>query len=90
MLSTGVFCGSFITLIKTMLKSAHALYRARRVVKNSGQNKLLSDYQGKVLRMMNITSQCGFELQYQGLEMLYRHYREDKPESPASDIEQLL
>ncbi|MXS79856.1 hypothetical protein ABF86_03565 [Nitrosomonas sp. GH22] len=67
------------------------MYRVRRVVKNSGQDKLLSDYQGnKVLLMMNIASQCSFDLQYQGLEMLYRHYREDKSESSASDIEQLL
>lgn len=34
------------------------------------QDKLLSDYQGKVLLIMNIASQRGFMLQYQGLEML--------------------
>jgi len=41
-----------------------------------GERTKLADYKGKTLLIVNTASQCGFTPQYEGLEKLYREYKD--------------
>lgn len=43
---------------------------------SEGQETTLASYRGRVLLIVNVASQCGFTPQYEGLESLYRTYRD--------------
>ena len=41
-----------------------------------GQDTSLADYRGQVLLIVNTASKCGFTPQYEGLETLFREYKD--------------
>lgn len=42
----------------------------------NGVERPLADYRGKALLIVNVASKCGFTPQYEGLEVLYRRYKD--------------
>ncbi|EMN7730942.1 glutathione peroxidase [Bacillus cereus] len=42
----------------------------------TGEEKLLKDYEGKALLIVNVASKCGFTPQYKGLQEVYDKYKD--------------
>lgn len=47
-----------------------------KVINNKGEEVALSDFRGKVLLIVNTATGCGFTPQYEGLENLYKKYKD--------------
>jgi glutathione peroxidase len=70
-----LFLFSFVFLMAATLSAEEPLYSIP--LKNiDGQETSLKAYAGKTLLIVNVASQCGFTPQYEGLEALYRKYKD--------------
>ena len=54
----------------------HSIYEIK-VKTIDGKETTLEQYKGKVILIVNVASKCGFTRQYDGLESLYRKYKEE-------------
>ena len=47
-----------------------------KALSNRGKELNLADYKGQVILIVNTASKCGFTPQYDGLEALYKKYKD--------------
>lgn len=72
------YCAFFLFLIATHVHAADCppLLDAALPTLSDDKPESLCQYKGKVLLVVNTASQCGYTPQYEGLEKLYRRYKD--------------
>lgn len=74
---------------KDCCKDAHCIY-CFKVKDIDGKEVSLKEYRGKVLLIVNVASKCGLTPQYEGLENLYKKYKDKGLEILAFPCNQFL
>ena len=64
------------TPVMAETKCAETLNFVKRNLVGDKEVNLCQEYQGKVVLIVNTASKCGFTHQYEGLEALYRKYKD--------------
>ena len=67
---------AFLLLVSFQAMAACPSLLDRKVQTIHEKEQSLCDYAGKVLLVVNTASECGYTPQYEGLEALYRKYRD--------------
>src|SRR3954465_10284263 len=70
------FLISLLLALSSSAMAACPVLLDRKMQTLDERTQSLCDYAGKVLLVVNTASQCGYTPQYEGLEALYRKYRE--------------
>jgi glutathione peroxidase len=71
-----LFLTSLLLLVSVNAAAACPSLLDRSVQTVDEQSRSLCEYGGKVLLVVNTASHCGYTPQYEGLEALYRRYRD--------------